>query len=108
MAELVEGLTRAFPRRHHLLFADFDSLPPPTLKDGGEEAEAAQRQGENVDGSEMAWLETRSIHQTTMPVCETDLHALNAPLVTSRDPQTGEHVDHPSYVVNKVSRWVHT
>lgn len=45
MAELVEGLTRAFPRRHHLLFADFDSLPPPTLK-GGEEA--AQRQGENT------------------------------------------------------------
>lgn len=60
MAELVEGLTRAFPRRHHLLFADFDSLPPPTPKDGGEEeAEAAQRQGENVDGSEMAWLQTR-------------------------------------------------
>lgn len=31
----------------------------------------------------------------------TDLHALNAPIVTSRDPNTGAHVDHPSYVVNK-------
>ncbi len=30
-----------------------------------------------------------------------DLEALNAPLVTSRDPATGQHVDHPSYTVNK-------
>lgn len=34
MAELLEGLTKAFPRKHHLLFADFDSLPPPTLEEG--------------------------------------------------------------------------
>lgn len=31
----------------------------------------------------------------------TDLEAWNAPLVTSRDPETGAHVDHPSYVINK-------
>lgn len=34
-------------------------------------------------------------------VCGADLEAWNAPLVTSRDPSTGAHIDHPSYVSNK-------
>lgn len=43
MSELVENLTQAFPRKHHLLFADFDSLPPPVLEEG--EKENPQRRG---------------------------------------------------------------
>lgn len=43
MSQLVENLTQAFPRRHHLLFADFDSLPPPTLEEG--EKEDPRRKG---------------------------------------------------------------
>ncbi|EWM20594.1 Putative S-adenosyl-L-methionine-dependent methyltransferase MidA [Nannochloropsis gaditana] len=74
MVDFVEGLCTAFPRRHHFLFADFDSLPPPALEaPGGEEEEAP------------------------------DLRALNPPLVTSRDPATGQHRDHPSYLSHKGS-----
>ena len=31
---------------------------------------------------------------------ESDLRAVNAPLVTSRDPVTGAHHDHPSYLAH--------
>lgn len=45
MSELVENLTQAFPHKHHLMFADFDSLPPPTVEEGKGEEEDARRRG---------------------------------------------------------------
>ncbi len=78
MAQLVDGLCKAFPRRHHFLFADFDSLPAPMLDKKDKEVEEKKT---DADG-DLLW-------------------ALNAPLVTSRDAATGEHIDHPSYLVNK-------
>ncbi|GAB5036427.1 s-adenosyl-l-methionine-dependent methyltransferase [Nannochloropsis oceanica] len=82
MARLVEGLCRAFPRKHHFVFADFDSLPAPSF-------EAEERE------------KSRDMSSISFEKEARDLWALNAPLVTSRDSATGAHRDHPSYLLNR-------
>ena len=92
MARLVEGLCQAFPRKHHFVFADFDSLPAPSFEEAGK-IETSSSTSSSCSSSSSA----SSSYENEAK----DLWALNAPLVTSRDSTTGAHRDHPSYLLNK-------
>jgi hypothetical protein len=94
MARLVEGLCQAFPRKHHFVFADFDSLPAPSFDE-------TEKDEKNTTSSSSSSSVDKSGSSSSYENEAKDLWALNAPLVTSRDSTTGAHRDHPSYLLNK-------